>query len=1146
MSDHTKYPQYFKELVRLTYHSDQIITMAWSPNGDYLASCSHDGTLKLCSSSEEMKNQARFKSLGLKSGAYTSLAWSKNSHYIATSLTTGDIEIQRTSKLTKVNSVVTEGDLIESVRCIAWGQEKDGSLGEYQLAFAGENNSVYFKKFRHDKLSTQAIGLGHIETVLSIAWSPDGSSVVTGTALGTIAVWETSKFSPSLKNKLISKDLSGQHGVHTWYADNGAIGSVDSKGQQLTPLRTLLCWRGIRAHKGSVNTLSWSQENGILASGGGNQLHLWNVHETILIDKFEVLPNDEILDIEFVFRGKILIIQTLEFLYFLRSEDLYEIIKYPLPVYFDPNIPIANKLIATDNGTRLATLDPNNGTTIIIWEVEYATLLARADIKLQSYRAISVSILGKPESGRTNLARAITQQAFTAKHNTHPFKVHRLALPKDNNSMNDNGLRDIFVWDLPSSIEHSLTQRMHVSKGGIVIMILCPELGTVPSDQKNLDKWKYMLNHWKAVSQNQEFILIPVISKCDQFRQKINSADIKFITTILDIKRLFVVSTKTGDGMEALTETITEDTHWSQATFFPSVNVPEYLIDFSKQLRDQKRFLLPVAELYSAFLHENPVLKEFIHNLESFREYLKILEITGEAYIFNHSDEIILDSSYFRTCVSAMIAGAEKDQAGMGRLPMKEAKCGYGKQIIITESDRLADQKQQIRLLGLTIEDMIEQKIAGEVSTDGVNHLVFPNSLTRIRSISAQRQKLSASFDFTGAVNETFDSLLIRLLGQPIQYSEPELWKGEAKFKMASGGECGLMMTTTNDNEDEAKLSLFFDEKTSKAEQSLLIQYVRSILGEKQIISDYLELPDDNFHHLISSNAEVIKIFLSWNRKEKLDDISLGNIHDIAAQLKNHDIQLVNDPKLVAGVTRQEYIALEEESKVAIILLTGGRLSGDQAAEYQRLKKSGCRIIPVVLPNAPQKSTIPKLIRDDWEFFVDFRHKFQGTSTKILVEGIKSAWDYGKIIQKKHDSHVFISYFSEDFEQVSKLESELQRAGHTVWWDDKRLSPGNKLSYEINTAIKRSYAFILCVPDQSIQRSKSWVYRELDTAIEIQRNLAPDQTFIIPVRLSSGSLLDQKFDTDRLGELIFFDYFGRNHNITNLIVALDSAREKAS
>lgn len=72
------------------------------------------------------------------------------------------------------------------------------------------------------------------------------------------------------------------------------------------------------------------------------------------------------------------------------------------------------------------------------------------------------------------------------------------------------------------------------------------------------------------------------------------------------------------------------------------------------------------------------------------------------------------------------------------------------------------------------------------------------------------------------------------------------------------------------------------------------------------------------------------------------------------------------------------------------------------------------------------------------------------------------------------------------------------------------------------------------------------MYRELDTAIEIQRNLAPDQTFIIPVRLSRGSLLDQKFDTDRLGELIFFDYFGRNHNITNLIVALDSAREKAS
>jgi hypothetical protein len=93
-----------------------------------------------------------------------------------------------------------------------------------------------------------------------------------------------------------------------------------------------------------------------------------------------------------------------------------------------------------------------------------------------------------------------------------------------------------------------------------------------------------------------------------------------------------------------------------------------------------------------------------------------------------------------------------------------------------------------------------------------------------------------------------------------------------------------------------------------------------------------------------------------------------------------------------------------------------------------------------------------------------------------LAEAVSRAWMKGPVQAKKR-GRVFLSYSRTDTEQVDELRQELERAGHSVWWDQRatELAPGTPWQDEIREAIRTSYAFIWCVSDSSVSRSQSWI-----------------------------------------------------------------------
>jgi HEAT repeat protein len=95
---------------------------------------------------------------------------------------------------------------------------------------------------------------------------------------------------------------------------------------------------------------------------------------------------------------------------------------------------------------------------------------------------------------------------------------------------------------------------------------------------------------------------------------------------------------------------------------------------------------------------------------------------------------------------------------------------------------------------------------------------------------------------------------------------------------------------------------------------------------------------------------------------------------------------------------------------------------------------------------------------------------------------------------------VFISYAKEDALLARRLYTDLTAAGIECWLDSECLLPGQDWKVGIESAIRQCRYFLALLSHRSVTK-RGFIQRELRQAIEVFDEFAPDDTFIIPVRL---------------------------------------------
>lgn len=200
-------------------HTDRVTSVAWSPDGKYIASGSLDLTVRIWS---------------VNSGAHSPL-------------------------------VIYRGHTA-GVLAVAWSPDSNRVV-------SGANDKTVQV---WDALTGSQIALyrGHTDFVNTVAWSPDGKAIVSGSADGTVRLWDVAT------GRQMSIYRGHQASVNSvvWSPDSQRIASgASDKTVQVLDAATGKRLYTYRGHTDVVSSVSWSPDGKYIASGSWDKtVQVWD------------------------------------------------------------------------------------------------------------------------------------------------------------------------------------------------------------------------------------------------------------------------------------------------------------------------------------------------------------------------------------------------------------------------------------------------------------------------------------------------------------------------------------------------------------------------------------------------------------------------------------------------------------------------------------------------------------------------------------------------------------------------------------------------------------------------------------------------------------------------------------------------------
>ena len=289
-------------------HSDCVSKVAWSPDGQLVASASYDGSVQTWNASTIkpviLYKRQHFKLFG--QSRVNAVAWSPGGQEIAAA---SDSKIVEIWNVTTTRKLFTYREHSDSVHSVAWSPDgkKLASASRYKtyvwdakngqtisahsspkdeiqdiawspnskyLAVASRQQGVHvFELFAQTEFLLRASYSNHRGTIQAVAWAPDGIRIASAADDKTVQIWN------GLTGNLLLTYSAHQTTIKAiiWSPDGKYLASAGLDGAvQIWDALTGNHLFTFQKHGAPVHTLAWSPDGSYIASGGADKVvHIW-------------------------------------------------------------------------------------------------------------------------------------------------------------------------------------------------------------------------------------------------------------------------------------------------------------------------------------------------------------------------------------------------------------------------------------------------------------------------------------------------------------------------------------------------------------------------------------------------------------------------------------------------------------------------------------------------------------------------------------------------------------------------------------------------------------------------------------------------------------------------------------------------------
>jgi WD40 repeat protein/GTPase SAR1 family protein len=693
----TQIPPGFKLRHTLWGHEGWIFRIAWSPDGRMLASPSADRTIRLWNAETGELRQT----LEGHSDNVNNVVWSPDGGVLASG---SDDETIRLWDVETGELLRTLGGHSGHVNNVAWSP--DGGM----LVSGSDDRTIRLWDAATGKLRHTLIG--HSDWIWSVAWSPDGYSLASASDDETIRLWDAETGKPS---------------------------------------------QTLRGHIASVFDVMWSPDRLTLVSGGAdNTIRLWDVktgRQTGVLEGH----TGPVTCVCFSYDGRILASKSLHGTVRLWRWDMWHTVTIfrdlrpllvPSNVVFHPTAPV------------LATLGEMD-TVIRIWDLDLKVLLGAVPVTPPvHYTNAKVVLVGDTGVGKTGLGLVLTGQPFVPTESTHGRHVWTFDSREVELGGGREETRETILWDLAGQSGYRLIHQLHLNEVAVALVAFDARSETDPF--AGVRHWDRALRQALRIQGDAALPMkkFLVAARTDRGAVAASQARIESLVRNLGFDGYLETSAKEGWGITNLAEAIRGAIEWEALPKVSSTELFQQIKAFLIEEKEAGHLLSTADDLYRAFLRIEGAPAETEDLRAQFETCIGRVEARGLIQQLSFGDLILLQPELLDTYASAMVNAAKEEPDGLGCIAEEDALAGRFK---MPKDERIQNKEQEKLLLIATVEEMLCHEIALREQTEAGPILVFPSQFTREWPEALDPEGKAVIFRFDGPVLSIYVTLAVRL-----------------------------------------------------------------------------------------------------------------------------------------------------------------------------------------------------------------------------------------------------------------------------------------------------------------------------------------------------------------------------------------------